>query len=164
MKTYAECKLAEGFSLWKKLYVQLSFNIMGIIGVVGIALADWRWLLPYVVLYGYGIPGIVMRHLPCPRCPHLYTYGDCLQFPPTLAKRLVKQRKAHPLSKGEMGMFYFIFLLLPPYQLYWLRSQPMLLTIFVLAVAIWYLGQGVYFCKHCRVASCPFNRTQLVRY
>ena len=35
-----KCSLAEGFSLWEKIYAQFSFITMGVIGTVGIALAD----------------------------------------------------------------------------------------------------------------------------
>jgi len=164
MNNHTGCTLSEGFSVWEKLYAQLSFNIMGIIGTVGIARADWRWLFPYIALYGYGIPGIVMRHLSCPRCPHLSTYGDCLQFPPTWTKWLVKQRKTTPFSARERWGFYLIFLLLPTYPLYWLRSQPVLLSVFALAASMWYLGQWLYFCKRCRAKACPFNRAQVSHY
>jgi hypothetical protein len=157
MDTPVYCHLANGFSLREKLYAQFSFFLMGIVGVVGIARVDWYWLIPYLVVFGYGVPGVVMRHLTCPRCPHLFVYGDCLQFPPTWAKWLVKQRKTTPFSATERWVFYLIFLLIPLYPLYWLYSQPVLLCVFILAAGMWYLGQWLYFCKRCRVEACPFN-------
>ena len=101
MSDPVQCHLSNGFSLREKLYAQFSFFVMGIVGMIGIAREDWRWLVPYLVVFGYGVPGIVMRHLTCPRCPHLFVYGDCLQFPPTWAKWLVKQRKTTPFSAIE---------------------------------------------------------------
>ncbi len=74
MNNNITCSLAEGFSLWEKIYAQSSFTAMGIIGTLGIALVDWRWILPYLFIYGYGILGIVMRHLVCPDAPtFMYT-------------------------------------------------------------------------------------------
>lgn len=154
------CKLAEGFSVWQKIYAQVSFFTMMTVGTVGIVRIDWHWIFPYIVVSWYGIPGIVMRHLSCPRCPHLHLYGDCLQFPTKWTKWLVKERKTTPFSTGERWTFYLIFLLIPIYPIYWLRSQPTLLTIFGVATILWYLGQWLYFCKQCRVNACPFNRSK----
>ena len=81
MNDNIKCSLAEGFSLWEKIYAQFSFIAMGVIGTVGIVLEDWIWVIPYIFIYWYGIPGIVMRHLNCPRCPHLHEFDDCLQAP-----------------------------------------------------------------------------------
>jgi hypothetical protein len=130
----------------------------GITGVVGIALADWRWAPLYALVYLYGVPGVVMRHLVCPRCPHLYEHGDCAQAPASVTRWLVKQRKTGPFSAGERFLLYLIFALLPLYPLYWLRSHTVLLILFVAGSAAWYLGQWLHFCKRCRVSECPFNR------
>jgi hypothetical protein len=62
MNEKINCSLAEGFSLWEKIYAQFSFIVMSIIGTVGIVLADWPWVLPYIFINWYGIPGIIMRH------------------------------------------------------------------------------------------------------
>jgi hypothetical protein len=154
----AGCVLAEGFSLWEKAYAQLSFWVMGIAGTIGIILADWPWVLPYIGIFWFGVPGIVMRHLVCPRCPHLYEYGDCLQAPVSLTRWLVKKRKPTPLSRWEKLLFYTIFLLLPIYPVFWLVSNRILLVAFVIGVGMWYSGQFLYFCRRCRVSDCPFNR------
>lgn len=156
-----ECKLAEGFSVWEKAYAQLSFLLMGIVGTVGIVISDWPWVLPYIVIYWYGIPCIVMRFLVCPRCPHLHEYGDCLQAPVSLTRWLSGERKDTPLSKFEKLLFYGIFILIPFYPLYWLMSNTVLLMTFVVGAVAWYLGQYVRFCRRCRVSSCPFNRVRL---
>lgn len=134
---------------------------MGIIGTVGIILVDWVWVLPYVFFYWYGIPGIIMRHLNCPRCPHLYEFNDCLQVPVFFTKWMIKRRKSNPFSKFEKFVFLFIFTIIPTYPIYWLLSNKILLSLFVLSASMWYLGQWLYFCKRCRVDDCPFNRVTL---
>ena len=154
------CALADGFGLPSKLYAQVSFHGMAIVGVIAIARADWPWLLPYLVLYGYGVPGIVMRHIVCPRCPHLFLHDDCLQFPPKLTRWLVKRPQATPMPAAQVGAFSLIFLLLPTYPIYWLFRQPFLLIVFAICAVAWYLGQWLYFCKRCRTTTCPFNRTR----
>lgn len=152
------CRLADGFSFREKLYAQATFFTIMIVGAVGIARADWHWLFPFLLVCWYGIPGVVMRHLTCPRCAHLHRYGDCLQFPAIGAKWLVKEPKTTSFTPSERWTFYFIFAFIPVYPVYWLLSQPVLLAVFGTATVMWYLGQWLYFCKRCRVKTCPFNR------
>jgi hypothetical protein len=161
MNDNIECSLAEGFSLPEKAYAQISFFTMGVMGTVGIVLGDWPWVLPYILIYWYGIPGIVMRHINCPRCPHLYEYGDCLQAPVRITRWLVKERKTGSYSPFEKFLFYAIFTLIPAYPIYWLLPNKMLLAAFLVAAGMWYGGQFLYFCKRCRVYDCPFNRVPL---
>jgi len=158
MKKCETYPLATRFSLWEKIYAQSSFAVMGIVGSVGIVLEDWIWVIPYAIIGGYGIPGVVMRHLTCPRCPHLYDYGDCLQAPPALTKWLVKKRKQYPFGTAEKFLFFVIAVLIPTYPLYWLWSNQWLLIVFLISAIMWYSGQLIYFCKRCRVEECPFNR------
>jgi hypothetical protein len=161
MNEKINCSLAEGFSLWEKIYAQFSFIVMSIIGTVGIVLADWPWVLPYIFINWYGIPGIIMRHTNCPRCPHFHEYGDCLQAPLIITKWLVKKRKTTSFSALEKFLFYMIFILIPAYPIYWLLSNRILLIAFLITAGMWYLGQFLYFCKRCRVYDCPFNRVTL---
>lgn len=161
MPDTTHCRYAVGFSLSEKVFAQITFNVFAIVGIVGIAIVDWRWAIPYAFFYLYGIPFVVMRHLSCPRCPHLKSYGDCVQFPPSLTRKLIKVGKETPFSFGETLLFYSIFILLAFYPLYWLRVNPALLAVFVITAGGWYTGQLMYFCKHCRVGVCPFNRTPL---
>ena len=158
MKNNTDCVLAEGFSLWEKIYAQFSFIAMGVIGTTGIVLEDWPWVLPYIVIYWYGIPGIIMRHINCPRCPHLHEYGDCLQAPVRLTRWLAKGRKTTPFSTIEKFLFYAIFTLIPLYPIYWLWPKKLLLAAFLVTVGMWYGGQFLNFCKKCRLHECPFNR------
>ena len=153
-----QCALAKGFSLRAKMWAQISFLGMGIIGTIVTAQYDWKWAIPYVLVFWYGIPGIIMRHLNCPRCPHLHEYGDCLQAPVFLTRVLAKNRKFHPYSLLEKLLFYSIFILIPVYPIYWLLSNLALLVSFLLMASMWYVGQFFYFCKRCRVEQCPFNR------
>jgi hypothetical protein len=156
-----KCSLAEGFSLPEKIWAQFSFLTMGVIGTVGIVLADWPWVLPYILINWYGIPGIIMRHTNCPRCPHLHEFGDCLQAPVWFTRWLIKDRKTGPFSAIEKVLFYAIFILIPTYPIYWLLSRKILLAGFLVTVGMWYGGQFLYFCKKCRVYECPFNRVPL---
>ena len=161
MRDTAPCQYADSFTLREKLWAQISFNVFAIVGIVGIALVDWRWAVPYAFIYLYGIPFVIMRHLTCPRCPHLLTYGDCLQFPPKLTGMLITREKHTPFGSAERILFYAIFILLPLYPLYWLVGTPELLAVFLVFAGAWYAGQYAYFCTRCRVDSCPFNRTPM---
>jgi hypothetical protein len=162
MKEKAERMLADGFELWEKIYALSSFIAMGIMGTVGIVLVDWRWVLPYLFICGYGVPGVVMRHLVCPRCQHLHLYNDCLRFPSKITMWLVKKRKTTAFNTFEKFLFYMIFILIPTFPIYWLLSNPLLLSAFLITASMWYSGQLLYFCKRCRVNECPFNRATLI--
>ena len=157
----SECKtypLATKFSLWEKIYAQSSFAVMGIAGSFGILLEDWIWVIPYAFIGGYGILGIIVRHVLCPRCPHIYAYGDCLQAPPSLVKWLIKKQKTYPFSKAERVLFFVIAIGIPTYPLYWLWSNKWLMVVFLASAIMWFSGQLFYLCKRCRVKECPMNR------
>ena len=161
MNDNIKCSLAGGFSFWEKIYAQSSFIAMGVLGTIGILLEDWIWVIPYIFIYWYGIPGIVQRHLVCPRCPHLHEFGDCLQIHPILTKWFIKKKKTNPFSVFEKFLFFFIFITIPTYPIYWLLSNKLLLIAFLISAVMWYSGQFLYFCKRCRVYDCPFNRVPL---
>ena len=163
MKNDSGCSLAEGFSVWEKAWAQVSFWVMGIAGTVGILLANWIWVFPYLVVYWYGIPGVIMRHTNCPRCPHLHEFGDCLQAPVALTRFLVKERKDIPFTGVERVLFLSIFTLIPTYPVFWLLPRPALLITFLIGAGMWYGGQFFRFCRRCRVSACPFNRAPTAR-
>ena len=158
MKADPKCELAGRFETWEKIYAQVSFLAMGIIATVGVALVDWRWALAYLFFFLYGIMGVVMRHLVCPRCPHLHVYHDCLQAPPALTRWLIRESKSTPFSTLEKLLFYTYFIGVPVLPVYWLLANPLLLVAYLVAVGMWYLGQFFRFCRRCRVEQCPFNR------
>lgn len=152
------CRLAVGFSSGEKAFAQISFLVMGVAGTAGIVMADWPWVLPYLAIFWYGVPGIVMRRLVCPRCPHLHDFGDCLQAPVKVTRWLCGPKKTGPLSKVERVVFLGIFFLIPTYPIFWLLSNVVLLAAFLTGAFMWYSGQFLYFCRRCRVHACPFNR------
>ncbi len=158
------CSLSRGFSLREKIYAQSSFLAMGIVGMTGIIQQNWIWVFPYIFIYWYGIFGIVVRHLACPRCPHLHKYGDCLQAPTAIVKRFIKKRKTGPFNAFEKILFCSIFALIPTYPIYWLASNKLLLIAFLVSAVMWYAGQFLYYCKRCRVRECPFNRAGMMMH
>ncbi len=156
------CNLAKGFSICEKAWAQLTFLGMGIIGMTGIVLYDWKLMIPYVIVYFYGIFGVIVRHTNCPRCPHFHVYGDCLQAPVFLIKWILKgvDRKYTPFSGLEKFLFFLIFITIPVYPIYFLVAvaNTSLMVSYFICAAMWYGGQFFYFCKSCRVKQCPFNR------
>lgn len=154
--------LACGFSLNEQIYAQIAFHGWWISGFLGIVMQNWAWAMLYFLIVTYGILGIVQRHLTCPRCPHLYEYGSCLQLHPKITKLLIKEKKNTPLSLKEKILFLSIFILITIFPIYWLRNNYIALAGFILFGSMWYLGQFLFFCKRCRIPSCPFNRTKNV--
>ena len=157
----AKCTLAKGFNIKEKLFAQVSFFGILITGTVGIVLVDSIFVIPYVLISWYGVPGIIQRYIVCPRCPHLHQSGDCLQLSPKLTRLLIKKQKGPQFSHWEKAVFLFIFILIPTYPLYWLIETRILLALFIFFTSMWYSGQIFYFCKRCRVHDCPFNRNRI---
>ena len=160
--TKAWC-LAHGFTLKEKIFAQTTFFGMLIVGTIGILRVDMFYVLPYIFFAWYGIPGIIQRHIVCPRCPHLLEHGDCLQFPSFITRQLIKKQKEPGFSLKEKGGFIFIMVMIPLYPLFWLSHNLLLLVLFLFFAGLWYSGQLFYFCKKCRVKHCPFNRTIIDR-
>ena len=154
--------LACGFSLKEQIYAQLTFHAWWISGFIGIVLQNWVWAILYMFIVAYGILGIIQRHLTCPRCPHLHEYGSCLQLHPRISKFLIKERKNNPFSLNEKILFIVVFILITVFPIYWLMSNNLALAGFVIFGSMWYLGQFLHFCKHCRITSCPFNRVKII--
>jgi hypothetical protein len=154
--------LACGFSLKEQIYAQITFHGWWISGFVGIALQNWIWAILYLFIVAYGILGIIQRHLTCPRCPHLHEYDSCLQLPKRITKYVIKARKNTPFSPSEKILFISIFILITIFPIYWLKNDNIALAGFLLFGSMWCLGQFFYFCKRCRIPSCPFNRAKIV--
>ena len=155
------CALSKGFSIKEKIFAQFSFFGILITGTIGIILSDPLFVVPYVIIAWYGVPGIIQRHIVCPRCPHLHQFGDCLQLPTQLTRMLIKKPKEPKFNPWEKIVFLSIFILIPAYPLYWLLDTPVLLILFIISNAFWYGGQFLYFCKRCRIYDCPFNLVQI---
>ena len=155
------CALSRGFSIKEKIFAQVSFFGILITGTIGIILSDPIFVVPYVFIAWYGVPGIIQRHIVCPRCPHLHQFGDCLQLSPQLTRMLIKKQKEPRLSSREKIVFRLIFILIPTYPIYWLLDSPFLLILFTFSNAFWYGGQFLYFCKRCRIYDCPFNLVEI---
>ncbi len=159
MAEHNSCHLANGFTTGEKIFAQVTYNAFWITGVIAIWQDSIFWALAYAVIVAYGIMGLVARHLICPRCPHLYQYDDCLQVPPGLVKKIVKRVKTTPLSKGEKALVMVVMLVNPLFPQYWLWDKPVYLAVFWVFCGAWYAAQVFHFCKHCRVSSCPMNRS-----
>ena len=153
------CRLADGFSVGEKIFAQLTFNAYWITGCIAIWQDSVFWSLVYAAMVAVGIFGLIVRHLVCPRCPHLYKYNDCLQAPKSWVKAIVKQPTNAPMTKGQKTVGAIALLLISFFPLIWLWDKPYYLAIFLVLCGAWWAGQVYHFCKHCRVASCPFNRT-----
>lgn len=148
MKNNSSCHLAEGFTLPEKIFAQITFNGFWITALVAIWQQSVPGTLVYFALVAYGIVGLVQRRLACPRCPHLYQYGDCLQVPPQLTKLIVKTPTTGPMNQLQRFAFVMVFVVVTLFPQYWLVSKPAYFVVFWVFCGAWYAGQLLYFCKH----------------
>jgi hypothetical protein len=159
MSDHDSCKLAKGFTTGEKTFAQFFFNAFWITGFIAIWQDSVLWALAYAVLVAYGVFGLIVRHLVCPRCPHLYKYNDCLQAPKSWVKAIVKKPTSAHMTKGQKVLGAITLLTISLLPLIWLWDKPYYLAVYLVFCGAWWAGQVYHFCKQCRVSSCPFNRS-----
>ncbi len=151
------CESICTFSIWEKLYAQLSFNGGIIIGAYGL-LQHSKALAVIYVLYSYVGILLLMRYTVCPRCPHLHEAGDCLQLHPSLTKRIISPNRKGPLNIYEKFLFVIVLYGILIIPIYWIASNLIVLILFLLFYGVMLLGLWLYFCRNCKNTSCIQNR------
>ena len=151
------CQSLCTFSLKEKLYAQLSFNGGVIIGAYGL-LQHSKTLAVLYLLYSYVGIFLLMRYTVCPRCPHLKIAGDCLQLHPSLTKRIISKNRTGPLNLNEKLLFVIVLYGILIMPIYWIASNPVVLTLFLLFYGGLLLSLRLYFCRECRNTICIQNR------
>lgn len=153
-------KLTNKFSPPERLFMVLGFYGFIIVGAVGILMASLVWGLIYAAFVVIGLFGIVLSCL-CSHCPYPYEYDTCLFLPVALVKKLRKYNP-DPLKKYEKFGFAFVMagqVIIPQY---WLVENIILLIVFwALCLPTFFVALPLYYCKHCRLFSCPFNKVPL---
>ena len=132
-----------------------------VIGGAGIFQVGAWWLVPWLVIF-LGYFGFVEIRVMCSHCPHYAESGGSLQCWANYgAPRLWKYRPG-PMSTMEKNIFAggfallwgyaFVFLLI---GLHWL-----LLALFILTTASFFVALRRSFCTKCMNFACPLNQVE----
>jgi hypothetical protein len=145
------------FSLKEKMFAQLTFHGGVLTGVFGLYLESPPLGVAYF-LYAYiGILSL-MRYTVCPRCPHLHVVNDCVQLPAPLVKIIISSKREGPLSLFENVHFVAVLYGILVLPIYWLASNVMILTLFLLLYGGTILGLRLHFCPKCQNRVCIHSR------
>ena len=153
-------KLTDKFGTPERILMIIGFYGFILVGAIGIFSVSLVWGLIYIGFALIGLFGIVLSCL-CSHCPYPYEHDTCLFLPVSLVKRLRKYNP-DPLKKHEKFGFVFVMAGLVVIPQYWLVQNIILLIVFwVLCLPTFFLVLPFYYCKHCRLFTCPFNKVPL---
>lgn len=147
------------FSSRDKLLFQTGFYGFIIVGAFGISACVSVYA--GAAYFAYSITGLFLGvlYFLCSHCPHVYTYNDCLFYPPAILKKLYKFKK-NPMSLSDKAGFIGLmgsFIIIPNI---WIWKNPVIMAVFWAFVLPTLLGLFFYVCRHCRNCSCPFNQVE----
>jgi hypothetical protein len=153
-------KLTDKFTPPERFFMVIGFYGFIIVGAAGIYSVSILWGLIYTAFAVFGLLGVVLSCL-CSHCPYPYEYNTCLFLPVGLVKKLRKYNP-DPLKKHEKLGFAAVMAGLVVIPQYWLVQNLTLLILFWgLCIPTFFLALPLYYCKHCRLFSCPFNKVPL---
>ncbi len=145
------------FSLFEKIWMQLSFNGMWILGAIAILHYSLFMAIFYIILFPViGILFFVMHSWICPRCPHLKKHSSCSQLPVFLVKKIIKKDVSGSMKLYEKIGFFVVIYGTFIFPLYWISNLLMLFIPFVI-FGLMHYGAFFVFCRKCLNVSCPQN-------
>jgi hypothetical protein len=145
------------FTLKEKLIAQLTYNSGVMVGAYGLYLNNTSLGIGYFIGAYLGI-FLLVRYTICPRCPHLRVADDCANLSASIMKKIVSKKRKGFLNTFEKGLFivglYGTFV----FPIYWLASNIILLTAFILLYGGHLLSLQMHFCRKC-ANKCCIQRT-----
>jgi cell division protein FtsL len=147
------------FTTKEKVFAQFTYNAGVIVATYGLFLQNSALALTYFLFSYFGIL-MVVKYTVCPRCQYLNIGNDCVQLPASVMKILIS-----PNRKGTMNLFEKFLLptvllstlILP---IYWISSNILILTIFLVFFGGHLLGLYIHFCPNCENKVCVQNRNR----
>jgi hypothetical protein len=146
------------FTFKEKVFAQFTFNSGVLVAACGLYLNHASLGIGYLIGAYLGI-FLLVRYTICPRCPHLHAADDCVNLPASIMKKIISTRRKGPLSFFEKILFVFVLYGAFIFPIYWLSSNPVLLTAFVILYGGHLLSLKLHFCKNCANKCCLQNRS-----
>lgn len=141
------------FSLKEKVFAQFTYNSGVMVAAYGLYLNDKSWGIGYLMGAYFGI-FLLVRYTICPRCPHLHAANDCANLSASIMKKIVSCRRKGPLNIFEKGLFVFVLYGTFIFPIYWLSSNIIILTAFIILYGGHLLSLKMHFCRKCANKSC----------
>lgn len=137
------------------LYWNLVIAVPFVTACVAIARHSIVWLIGYIILCI--LLTVVILRFYCTHCPHylrksnklkcMFFWGIPKHFKP----------RPEPLSILDKTVSTIVLVLIILFPIYWLRLQPALLVIYVLAWGVAMATLRRYECRRCVYFKCPSN-------
>jgi hypothetical protein len=145
----------DSFSAVERIFMQISFYILLIFGLVGIAIENWIVGLIYLVFVIFSLQVLLLRMFCC-YCPYPYQYSTCLFIPLRIFKKIEQKKEDMPLINRLAPLIAFGGMYLIPQ--YWIIKNLFFFIGFWIFGVIVGLGLIFHFCGSCRHVQCPLNR------
>jgi hypothetical protein len=147
------------FTLKEKLFAQLTYNAGVMVGAYGLYLNNTSLGAGYLIGAYTGI-FLLVRYTICPRCPHLTSADDCANLSASIMKKIVSFKRNGPLNTFEKGLFVAVLYGTFVFPIYWLSSNIVFLTAFILLYGGHLLSLRMHFCRKCANKSCMQRKPQ----
>lgn len=147
----------QAFTLKEKIFSQFTYNAGVMVAAYGLYLNNPGLGIGYLVGAYIGI-FLLVRCTICPRCPHLHTADDCVNLPAPVMKKIVSPNRKGPMTLFEKSLFLIVLygtFILP---IYWLTSNIIILTAFIILYGSHLLSLKMHFCKNCANKVCIQNK------
>lgn len=145
----------DSFSATERIFMQISFYIFIVFGIVGIAIENWIVGLIYLVFVIFSLQVLLLRMFCC-YCPYPYQYSTCLFIPLRIFKKIEQKKEDMRLINRLAPLIAFGGMYLIPQ--YWIIKNLFFFIGFWIFGVIVGLGLIIYFCGSCRHVQCPLNR------
>jgi hypothetical protein len=148
-------RFKDSFSAVERLFMQISFYLFIIFGIVGIAIENWIAGLIYLVFVIFSLQVLLLRMFCC-YCPYPYQYSTCLFFPLTVFRKIDQKKENMLLINRLAPVIAFGGMYLIPQ--YWIIKNLFFFIGFWIFGVIVGLALIIHFCGSCRHVQCPLNR------
>lgn len=141
------------FTFQEKLFARVTYNSGVLVAGYGLYLHHVGLAIGYLIYAYIGI-FLLVRYTICPRCPHLTAANDCSNLSASIMKKIVSFRRQGPLNTFEKGLFFAVLYGTFVFPIYWLSSNFLLLTAFILLYGGHLLSLKIHFCRKCANQDC----------
>ena len=145
----------DSFSTLEKSFMQISFYVFIIFGIVGLFIEYWIAGVIYLVFVIFSLHFLLLRMF-CSYCPYPFLYSTCLFIPLSIFKRIEQKKGKMPLISRLAPIIAFGGLYLIPQ--YWIVKNLFFFIGFWIFGLMVGLGLIIHFCGSCRHVQCPLNR------
>ena len=152
---FREERFKDSFTPVEKTFMQISFYVFIIFGLIGIFIENWIGGIIYLVFVLFSLHVLLLRMFCC-YCPYPYQYYTCLFIRLRIFKKVEQKKENMSLINRPAPLIAFGGMYLIPQ--YWIVRNLFFFIGFWIFGVIIALGLFIHFCRSCRHIQCPLNR------